>query len=1271
MTWIGDSTLVSGTAGPVTVEVTTNGSPYNNPRLVVKSSDTTIVAVSPAGDSIRAIQLGSVTLTVELESALLPSTPPTLVQRVVVVPQSVQFAKQADTLGALGDTVTLNAQALDALGHQIQHVPWVWSASDTTIIHVDAVSGQITSKANGTAKLRAAVSGDTAVATVVVAQRIAHFAITPPFAVTLNAINADTVLVAAARDSLGSPIAGVTPQWLLQTPGIVTVNATGTVIALNNGATYVYATRQTARDSVLFTVTQQAARILVTSPTGFAIASVNGTLVLSVAAFDRLNNPVTNNVPILTSLDPSIAQVNTATRTVTGLSQGMARIVARLDAVADTVVIAVSNLPTKLSLNVDTVTIPAVGDTIVLRATLTNALGAVVTGYTPFWYATDSTIVSVGQTGRVVSKLAGVTRVIAVLDSLSDTAIVTVTNSPATLRLLVHLDTLKSLGDTVTLPVQFLNARGVALPPSAATWTSDDGTIARVSTVGLVTAIAVGQVYIHAVSGTLRDSALVVVINNPATITLNSTLDTLTARGQILHDTATVKNRAGTVLTGYTITWRSTVPAVASVGTDGTITALTDGTTQIVATAGTVSATGTVVVRNPTLLYVDNSSLNPNQFGTLKAPYLTIGGGVAGADPGDTVFVRVGVGPYSETVPMVKNLTLIGDPTAYLAGGKDPTKLPLISHDTGTAGILATSPARVNIRTIAIRHTLDGLAIDARTALIQINQVFVNPSGDAFSSGRGLSVQSTASATIDSSGVNSVHGYGVQMVHVTNGRVGTTSIHGVSLSTNADTTLGAGIAILYGSGDNVLQNTVRTVAGAQVLIDSSTSAVVSGNNLAGESQLMRLLAAGGTQVTGNAFNTQLQSGDVFSGNSTTDGRSGLEINQTPNASVIGNTWTDAQHSQMDAVRMISAGEGGTPALLLQNQFAGGRYSVRSQLSTWTLRQSHSNGPSNAIMLSNTDSVTLDTDTLTQGSTGCVQMIGTGGQLLVTNGYFAVCGPSGTAAIAATASAASLSVTGAVFSAVGQLAVSASGVHAVTVRGSSVNGGGLNCSVETTGAVDASADSVTVVGNDIWSFPGCSAIALAGGAVRADSNLLTMDGYGISLVGSPLSFEASNNDIFGNATAGVLNDLAPTLPLANNFWGDARGPSRASVPAATGDSIIGSAIVDPVRTTPLYPGSRAVALTIVRGSGQTGSTGLPLGEAFTLRAVDNIGRPVQGVSVTFTVTAGGGTVGGSSSQQVATGADGLAEVTLTPGSGSNTVSARAPGLATVTFSATGS
>ena len=49
-------------------------------------------------------------------------------------------------------------------------------------------------------------------------------------------------------------------------------------------------------------------------------------------------------------------------------------------------------------------------------------------------------------------------------------------------------------------------------------------------------------------------------------------------------------------------------------------------------------------MRTPTLLYVDNSTLDTLLFGTLKRPYAHIQDGVYAAAPEDTVFVHVGVG---------------------------------------------------------------------------------------------------------------------------------------------------------------------------------------------------------------------------------------------------------------------------------------------------------------------------------------------------------------------------------------------------------------------------------------------------------------------------------------------------------------------------------------------------------------------------------------------------------------------------------------------------
>src|SRR5437870_12076613 len=49
----------------------------------------------------------------------------------------------------------------------------------------------------------------------------------------------------------------------------------------------------------------------------------------------------------------------------------------------------------------------------------------------------------------------------------------------------------------------------------------------------------------------------------------------------------------------------------------------------------------------------------------------------------------------------------------------------------------------------------------------------------------------------------------------------------------------------------------------------------------------------------------------------------------------------------------------------------------------------------------------------------------------------------------------------------------------------------------------------------------------------------------------------------------------------------------------------------------------VVLTPVSGDAQTGRVGAPLGAPFVVKAIDATGQPVAGLSVAWTVTAGGG------------------------------------------------
>ncbi len=100
---------------------------------------------------------------------------------------------------------------------------------------------------------------------------------------------------------------------------------------------------------------------------------------------------------------------------------------------------------------------------------------------------------------------------------------------------------------------------------------------------------------------------------------------------------------------------------------------------------------------------------------------------------------------------------------------------------------------------------------------------------------------------------------------------------------------------------------------------------------------------------------------------------------------------------------------------------------------------------------------------------------------------------------------------------------------------------------------------------------------------------------------------------------------------------------------------------------LQPHPRTLTKVPVRA--QQGPAGAALTEPFTVLVLDQHGDPLAGATVTFTVTAGGGTV---SVETVTTDADGRAATTLTlgPQPGTNTVEATVDRLEPVIFAAVG-
>jgi uncharacterized protein YjdB len=167
-------------------------------------------------------------------------------------------------------------------------------------------------------------------------------------------------------------------------------------------------------------------------------------------------------------------------------------------------------------------------------------------------------------------------------------AVVAMSITPASLTL--------RAGETHTVSVAVMNAKGTALPGRPVTWSVANAAVAQVSTSGEVAAIAPGQTTIVASAEgrsatmplTVQQAAVSTIALAPAAARLHAT--------QTVTLTATVKDGRGNVLSDRPITWTSANPTVATVGDRGLVTAVAVGSTTITATSEGMTAIATVAV---------------------------------------------------------------------------------------------------------------------------------------------------------------------------------------------------------------------------------------------------------------------------------------------------------------------------------------------------------------------------------------------------------------------------------------------------------------------------------------------------------------------------------------------------------------------------------------------------------------------------------------------------------------------------------------------------
>jgi alpha-tubulin suppressor-like RCC1 family protein len=181
--------------------------------------------------------------------------------------------------------------------------------------------------------------------------------------------------------------------------------------------------------------------------------------------------------------------------------------------------------------------------------------------------------------------------------------VATVTVSPATGSALV--------GGTVSLTAVVKDASGTTLTDRQVTWSSAQPSIASVAagsglaSTATVTAVAGGTATITATAGGKTGSAVITVtvpVVPVATVTIAPTTQPMerTLTQQLV---ATTKDAAGNTLTGRTVTWSSSAPAIVSVDANtGLMTVLDRGRATITATSetktGTTAVEGIILYRS-------------------------------------------------------------------------------------------------------------------------------------------------------------------------------------------------------------------------------------------------------------------------------------------------------------------------------------------------------------------------------------------------------------------------------------------------------------------------------------------------------------------------------------------------------------------------------------------------------------------------------------------------------------------------------------------------
>ncbi len=493
---------------------------------------------------------------------------------------------------SVGQSTELTAVLRDDAGNLLTGRPVTWSSSTTSVASISA-SGTITAVAPGTTTITATSEGKSGTATVTVTNFAVATVNVQPQNNTIFA-GSSIQLSATLTDVNGAPATNRAVTWSSNNTSVATVSSNGLVSGIATGTATITATSEGKSGSATVTVQPKPVATVTVTP-ATASLTVGQTTALTVVLKDQSGAVLTGRTVAWTTSNSAVATVSSS-GTVTAVGAGSATITATSEGKTGTASITVTQVPVgSVAISPATASVPATTST-PLSAIVKDVNGTVVTDRVVTWSSSNTAVATVSAGGVVTGVAVGTATITATSETKSGTATVTVTPAPVSAVTVSPSAPTIVIRTTTTLIATTKDANGTVLTGRTVTWSTSNAAVATVSVVGAVTGVSSGTATITATSEGKTGTATVTVVPVPvASVAVSPVSANLfIAATQTL--TAVLKDALGQTLTGRTVTWSSSAPAVATVSASGVVTGVALGSAVITATSEGKSGTATITV---------------------------------------------------------------------------------------------------------------------------------------------------------------------------------------------------------------------------------------------------------------------------------------------------------------------------------------------------------------------------------------------------------------------------------------------------------------------------------------------------------------------------------------------------------------------------------------------------------------------------------------------------------------------------------------------------